>query len=319
MGDSNTAEVLETTTADEIVESVNDPEELEQGESEEGAEQDVELEVVLEGADGSQPITQSKLDGIVSKRTRKLNARNEATQTEATATTEKLTTANQKIALLEMALDQQEQVAFDNPPNPNDYDDGTADPKYAEATHSWVQKVVTGEIQKQSATAPVPEAPVDHDLQHAQKRYCEKAEELGAKGFDESEDRVIAAVGKDVMNHLITTMQNPTLAVAFLGAERNSGKLEELTEILRSGPRGALKFAVELGRLDATLKTKPRAKTQTTPDPDEELEGVTPSAGKSNKHQRAVDAAREKARESGDMTPVLAAKKAAKEAGVNIV
>ena len=64
---------------------------------------------------------------------------------------------------------------------------------------------------------------------------------------------------------------------------------------------------MQIGALEARLEGKPKARTNSAPDPDTELEGA--SAPKQNDFQRKLDKLRDVARETGDIAPVLAFKR----------
>lgn len=319
MGTTNTAETPEVSTEEEAVivepnESENAAEASEVSEEGEEQQEPAEIEVVRSGANGSQPDKQHEINRIVKKRVNKLNKQKAEAQDETAQTADALAVSEQKVKLLTLALEQKAPAETPTPPDPNDFDDGVRDPKYVKALNDFNQPLIAAEVHRQTANlAPVQTETTDPNLERKQTKHYERADKLGAKDFDETEGAAIAILGNNTVNHLIRSSDKSELILYYLG--KNPGQAEEIAELVKADPVTAM---LRIGRLEAELSTKPRANSEPAPDPDEELEGGTPSASKTNKHQRTVDAAREKARETGDMKPVLDAKKAARDAGVTV-
>ncbi len=313
----NTAETPEVSTEEEPVVDVEqlDPEKPDDAgevsdDGEEEHQEPVELEVVRSGEDGSQPDAQHG----IRKRVNKLNAKVAKADATASDAENRLTIEQEKNKLLTMALEQKTPAELPMPPDPADYDEGVRDPKYAQALDQYNQPLIAAEVQRQTANlTPVQTETIDPILERNQTKHYERADKLGAKDFEETEEAAIAILGKDTVNHFINNSEKSELVLYYLG--KNPGRAEEIASLVKSNP---VKAMLQLGRLEAELSVKPRGNSESTPDPDEELSGGSPSAGKTNKHQRNVDAAREKARETRDMKPLLAAKKAAREAGVTV-
>ena len=78
--------------------------------------------------------------------------------------------------------------------------------------------------------------------------------------------------------------------------------------MVKTDPVGALVKAVEIG---GSLSVKPK---NNAPDPETKVE----SGAAVSDWQKRVDKARDKASETGDMKPLIALKKQAKESGVTI-
>ncbi len=318
---TDTAETPEVSTEEEAPKV-----ELEASESEqpkEGEQVDVdgeqpeatEFEVVREGDEGSQP---DKQRGI-RKRINKLNNKIDEAVDGKAVSDEKNSIQAEQIKLLKLALEQKAPVEAVTPPDPNEFDDGVSDPKYIKALNEYQAPFITAEVQKQTSNlAPAQTDEVDPSLVKRQTKHYEEAEKLGAKDFEETEDKAIAILGNDTVKAVIGYSDKSHLILYYLG--KNPDKAEAIAELINSGkPGDSIKATLQLGRLEAELSVKPRANSEPTPDPDEELQGGSPSAGVTNKHQRAVDAARKKVGETRDMAPLIAAKKAAKEAGVTVI
>ena len=124
--------------------------------------------------------------------------------------------------------------------------------------------------------------------------------------YEELEDKAIDILGNDLAKVIMTNTDKSHLIMAHLGA--NPGKAAELVELVNVNPVKALVRAVEIGN-SLSVKTK-----SSPPDPETKVgSGVAVSDW-----QKRIDRARDKAAESGDMKPLIALKKQAKEAGVKI-
>lgn len=320
---SETAETPEVSTEETpvVVEPVESENAAEASEVPDGEEQQepVDVEVVLQGANGSQPDKQHEIDRIVTRRVRKLNAKNAKTEDRASDAEQQLANAQERIKIYELALSQRT-IAADTPPppDPEHFDDGVRDPKYAQALNQYNQPLIAEEVRKQTANlAPVQQETVDPGLERKQRKHYERASELGAKDFDEIEDAAIGILGKETVNHVISEFEESELLVYFLGTKKNQGKAEEIAELIKTNP---IKGVAELGRLSAKLVKQPKGINETTPDPDDEIPGGNPSVGKKNKFQIRVDKAREEAGDGrkGGMKAILDIKKEAQEAGVTV-
>lgn len=310
----DTAESLEASTEDEPIVEIEPTESEKPADASEVSDEDeeqqeaVEVEVVRQGDDGSQPDKQHGIRKRINKLNDKVAHANELTSQAETD----LVLEREKNKVLALALDQAKTTKVLTPPDPADFDDGVRDPKYIAKLNEYNQPMIAAEVQKQTANLSAPE-PVNPDLERKQTKHYERAESLKAKDFDETEDEAIAILGKDFANHLIQNSDKSEMVLYYLG--KNPTQAEEIKHLIATNP---IKGMLQIGRLEAELSIQPRANSEPTPDPDEELSGGSPSAGKTNKHQRNVDAARVRAQENGDMGPVLAAKKAAREAGVTV-
>lgn len=284
------------------------------GEPGEGDGQDeaLEFEIVRTGEDGSQPDNNHR--GI-RKRINKLNARNEELAKELDGSSQEIEHLKQKNRLLEMAAQGKPVKDVNLPPDPYDYD-GVSDPEYQKALSAYTQKQVAAEVQRQAeaGNSLQQKAARDRELEKRQTRHYEEAEALGAKDYEETEDKAIEMLGKSTVNHIISATDKSHLVLYYLG--KNPAKAEALAELVERNPVRAM---MEVGRLEAELNVQKKAKsTNPTPDPDEPLEGGTPSAGHVHALQKQLDAARAKVGKGGDMNEVLAIKRKAKAAGVSL-
>lgn len=229
-----------------------------------------ELEIVREG---SQPEA-DKTVGI-RKRINKLNTKVAiATEGEATANTE-LALEKEKNTLLALALEQAKgNGKAPEMPNPDDFDQGTSDPGFISKQTEYHKSVVTAEVARQVAEAT--QITVDHsdqnvknrDLEQKQTKHYERATDIGAKDYEETEDIAIEALGgNQIVNQIIDNFDDSHILLYYLG--KNVGEAEKIAGLIKSNP---VKGVAALGRLSAELKVKPK-KTKIAPDPDKDLQG----------------------------------------------
>lgn len=252
--------------AEDQLELDSDNQEEVDGEGGEQAEAE-EVEIVLEGDEGSQPESQSNLG--IRKRVNKLNAKVSAAEGAAEDATTALELERQKNKLLQLALEQQNGGApakASGPPDPFDFDDGAKDAKYVDALQEYNRAFIQAEMQAAQEAQP---KPVDNRAVEArQVAHYEAAEKLGVKDYAEAEDKTIEILGQDTAVQMIGSLDNSPQVMYYLG--KNPGKAEQLKELLAQNP---VKGVLELGRLSAGLTTRPKAKRNAAPDPDSELEG----------------------------------------------
>ena len=309
---NNTAENLDENIEEEVVIDLPEEEQDNSGDDSEGEEnQDaIEFEIVRQGEEGSQP--DNKQRGF-QKRVNKLNSKIAVANDAATQASRELETEREKNKLLRLALEQKAPVENVSPPDPMDFDDGVKDAEYIKALNNYNMPIIAAEVQKQTASLRDTSSR-SKELEKKQLKHFERAEELGAKDYDETEDTAISILGKDTVNELIVNSDKSHLVLYYLG--KNPSKAEELAELIKTNP---LKATLQFGRLEAELNVKPKAK-QATPNPDEELEGGSPSAGgQNNIYQKKLDKARKAAESGGSMGDVLKAKREAKAAGVSVL
>lgn len=231
--------------------------------SEEGAE-DQEVEIVRSGDAGSRP---EKQYGY-SNRINKLNQRNAAANAETEQLQKELEIERTKAAMAMQALENQKATA---PPDPDDFDDGVNDPRYAQAKRESDQAAIKAEVTHQvQAMAPAQPA-IDPGIEARQRQHYERATKLGVKNFEDVEDKAIDIIGKDSVNFIIDNSDSSHLVTYYLG--KNPREAENLRALVETNP---LKAVVQIGRLEAELSVKPSTKSQIAPDPDENLSGNAP-------------------------------------------
>lgn len=253
--------------------------------------QDPEVEVILEG-EGDAPSQGETPKGFL-KRINKLNERVD----DATARAER---AEQERELLRMQLEQQKKPQ--GRPRPEDFDSDGAYQSAVDTFEDERLKRMREDIVKEVKKAiPTPQPDTS-----ALEEHYKRAEQLGATGYEEAEDAVIEAVGKDLFKEIATSLPKSERVVYFLG--KNPVKLREIADLLRTNPtQGTL----ALGELQGQLRLK---RKETNPDPETEVHGADSSALSDEQWVSKI----QKARESGKYTTkeIIAMKRQAREAGV---
>ena len=231
-----------------------------------------EFEIVNPADDGSQP--NDNAPGF-RKRINKLNSKVEAAKEEATNVSSELAMERQKNELLQLALDQQKaKPEAVMPPNPLDFDDGAGDPKYVAALHGYNQQFIQDALAKHTA-AQQPAPPTrDVELEKSQTAHYERAAKLGVPDYDDTEDKAIDILGKDIVNQFIKASSHSHKVLYHLG--KNREKAEALGQLIRSDP---IKGVLKLGELGADLVVQKKAR-KSAPNPDKELVGARSGASR---------------------------------------
>lgn len=314
-------ETEDKPTEPETVESEDPPE---GGESEEGGE-DQEAPKVEGDQDGDDDDGSSKqhdIDRTVQRRLKRERKKTATATENAEQQAIELTNEKLKNELLTLALEQKNDIgqAANQIPNPDDFENGTQDPEYIQALTTHTQNstaaLIREEVQKATAgvTAQRNEDDEAHRFTQRREEHIRSSIDLEADDYEETEDAVIDILGQKNVDQIIKASPDAHIILYYMG--KNLHEAESIRDLLASDP---VKGVLQVGRLEAIAKGSPTANLKPTPDPDDELEGGSPSAGQTNRHQRAVDAARLKAQENGDIDAVLDAKKVAREAGVTVV
>ena len=143
------------------------------------------------------------------------------------------------------------------------------------------------------------------NLERKQIKHYERAKETGARDYGEVEDKAIAVLGNDVVNHLIANFDDSHVLLYYLG--KNPGEAARIADTIQSNP---IQGVAEIGALRSELKIKP--KSNNTPDPDEELEGGSPG-GNFDAKEKKLEKLREEAKKTGNMKKLMAFKRKLKE------
>jgi len=283
-----------------------------EGESTKEAEtdaQDQEFDVVREST-GSQPKPAENLG--VRKRINKLNAKFESAKHGEEQANSDLALEREKVKILQLALDQQKEAQPQSAiPNPDDFDSGVYDPGYVKKYQEYQDATLKQEVRRQvdEATKQTVQTHTQtaqtQNLERKQIKHYERAKEIGAKDYGDVEDKAIAVLGNDVVNHLIANFDDSHVLLYYLG--KNPGEAARIADRIQSNP---IQGIAEIGALRSELKIKP--KSNNTPDPDEELEGGSPG-GNFDANEKKLEKLREEAKKTGNMKKLMAFKKKLKE------
>ena len=290
------------------------PQESEESSEESGEAVEPDVEVVRQGTGGSQPPPQHGIQ----RRINKLNARVDTANAGTAQAEGALAHKERENELLKLALDQERSKAKATaPPDPADFN-GVADPNYAQALREFNQPAIDAAVEKRISALPAPQATKpsgDADLAQKQREHYERVQLMKARDFDETEDKAIAILGNGTANEIIRRSDQSHKVLYFLG--KNPDEAEEIKSLIDTDPVAA---TLRIGRLEAELVARPKGNSEPAPDPDEDLQGGTPSAGQSNKFQKKLDKLREKAMDggSGKMRAIIDLKKDAEKAGVTV-
>ena len=146
------------------------------------------------------------------------------------------------------------------------------------------------------------QAQAEEQQKQAQKYlegYAQSKQKLKVPDFEVAEDAVVGKLSVDIQNVILTVADNPAAVVYALG--KNKAKLEEMAKI-----DNPFLFAKELGKLEGKLKVERR---NAPPAPEKVVTG-TVGAGAGDVH---LERLREEARRTGDMSKVMAYKRAQKK------
>lgn len=288
-------------------------------EAEGKTEEEIEAALKSDGEDeviitreGTQPqkFTQQQVDDIVHKRIKRLNNKVEDATSTTSQTNAELELEREKNKLLALALEQakeNKQVQEVKRPDPNDFDDGVLDPEYIKQNDAYIDNMVQKQVEQRvaKATENVSKQNSQEEQSQAllkkQVKHYERAEEIGAKDYEQTEDVALKALGNEVANHIIDNFDDSHVILYYLG--KNPDEAARIAKLIETRP---IKGVAEVGRLSAELKIKPKQK-DITPNPDEEIKGDGNS--QESAIQRRLDKLRDQAVKTGDMKPLMAFKK----------
>ncbi len=316
MGKEATAETTEEEVIDTEAEEVKEELDAEEDKPVEGdedpKEEDQEFEIVRESGE-SQASTAPKQTGF-RKRINKLNQKISTANQERDNANSDNTVLIEKNKILQIALDQARdgKTSPAEPPNPDEYDAGTLDPEFIKKKEAWTDARIDQRISEGIAKAT--QTTVDTqttntkviDLQKKQASHYERAEKIGVKDYEATEDKAIETLGLEFTNHIIEYFDDSQNILYYLG------KNPKETEVLKSLLDENLVLGVaEIGRLRSEIRVRP--KKQTTPNPDAELEGGVPKDATAS--DRKLNKLREEASKTGNMSKLIAFKRELKAKG----
>ena len=260
--------------------------------------------VAVGGKDGSQP---EHLNAIVRKRVNKLNSRNDKLAATNDNLTGDLATANQRIGLMQMQIDQlnagqKTTIEAPKPPDPINFDEGAGDPKYIAALDEYVDRRTAATVKRQLSEQPNLTPTLDRTTEAKQTAHYERAHKLGATDFDEVEGIAIDGLGKAATKAIIKEYENSELIMYYLG--KNPGQLEYFRDLFATDPVHGVRQLDRLKLEDANAVGQNNA-----PNPDEPLEGAVPAGTGANEYEKKLDQLRAQAAVDGNMDAVIAHKK----------
>ncbi len=190
-----------------------------------------------------------------------------------------------------------DQVELGDKPSRDDYE-YDQDDKYETDLIAWHDRKRKHETKKQADKDEVTAA--DERWHKRVSTYDTNKAALKADDFEEVEDRVKAKFSVQQHAIAIHALDKPELFVLAVG--KNQKILDRLSEI-----KDPVKFAVEIGKIEAKLKTtKSKA-----PAPETRLKGTAAIGGSSDKTLAKLEREAEK---SGDRTKIIAHRKMLREA-----
>lgn len=251
-----------------------------------------QLELVLEEDSGSQPPKRASKSSF--RRIKKLADQRRAAENQNAIKDQELAAKEEELQATRALLEQAQLNSAAKIPDPLDYDEGVSDPKYQEAHQAYTQALVQSEFRRQagaSAQAGRPAAEDDRELKKKQHAHYERASKLGFSDYEEVEDVAMDILGVENVNQFIRRSKRAHYALYYLG--QRPDEAEKLAELFETDPiQGVLEFA----RLESRIKSS-KATPKSTPDPDTELPGGTPSA--TERYQKQYNSLLDKATKGG--------------------
>lgn len=261
-----------------------------------------EVEIVREG---TQPqFTQQQVNDIVNKRVKRLNGKvTEASDSSAQSNVE-LDLAREKNKILELALEQAKATkkAEVKLPDPNDFDEGVNDAEYLVQHNNYTQSMIASQVAEQVAKATETVSNTTNQTQRSeallkkQVKHYERADEIGAKDYEATEDKALEVLGQETANHIIDNFDDSHVIMYFLG--KNPDEAKRIAHLLKTQ---AIKGVAEVGRLSAQLQIKPKNKP--IADPDEEI--ISDGNAQSGTNERKLEKLRDQAAKTGNMKPLM--------------
>ena len=251
-------------------------------------EENLGVEVVLESSGEASEKEPRKNFG---KRIQKMNEKIEVAEQNEQKANDDLKKANDRITQLEdqnkirnLADQKKVDVTDPNgPPDPDKFDAGEYDPEYRKQLNAYqdarqdarMDERFTKKVKEVEGTARERQAQnaTDYALEQKQEVHYERAAQMGATDYYDTEDKVITVLGKPAVNTIIKSIPNAHTILYYLG--KNPKKADEITESLKADPVTGINDIAVLG-----TKLKLNKITKHVRDPDKELEGGTPASPK---------------------------------------
>jgi len=261
-----------------------------------------EVEIVVTGED----TPASKVPYGLRKRFNKLNGKISAANDVAEEANRKANMLEEENRLLRLSAQSTRQTSK---PDEDDFETTaeyeTAQEEYDNTRIAKIAKEQAAQI-IQASQAQTTQVSNDAQLEASLSSHYTRADTLKMANYEDLEDKAIDVLGNDLAKIIMAKTEKSHLIMAHLGA--NPAKAEELVELVKSDPVGALVKAVEIGN---TLSIKPK---NNIPDPETKIDPGSPASD----WQSRLDSARDKATTSGNMDQILAIKREAKDAGITL-
>lgn len=294
-----TTEGLEGELGQQQAADQDDPEAGKQANAADEADEEVEIL----HADDSPTSEEGKKRALPPRRVRKLLERNEQLLNEKE-------TLEQQLRLLQMQHSQKSTTKAEPPTlEACGFDEKKYQAALAEYLAGNSRSLLTDELKKLEEKRG--EEAVKQSRKASLEQHYQRADALRVKDYDEAEEAALEVLGRSVVEDIAATIEESERVLYYLG--KNPAKAEEIKKLIDTNP---VKATFALGKLAAGLTLRPKT-NPTQKKPDEPLDGgAAPSSA--NAWQKKLEAARQKAAETGDFSYVQRLKKSAREAGVKL-
>ena len=250
----------EVKEAIETEDEIKTKEELDiesKGELEEGSE---EVEIVVDGEEEPSSVPLYQMKKRLARSSKKLN----------TANTEK-SEAENRAAMLEeenkLLRLQAQQSKPQKRPVEEDFD---SIPEYEKALSDYDNARITEEVKKQTSQViqatqtQTAQTQTSAALDKQVDEHYKRSAELKVPDYEATETVAVDILGDEISRQIVANSKASQLVMYHLG--KNPGKAQELKALIETNPMSGV---MEIGRLEASLKIKP--KNSNAPDPEGKL------------------------------------------------
>lgn len=279
--DLNTEQDDSVDTEEKTEEQEGDQSESDQEQNEEAEADDEIIDVIIEGEEPESNEEEKAPDWV-----RDLRKSHRETQKE---------NKRLKAQLEEKAESKPKEIVLGEKPTLEglDYDSE----KYDSELAAWYER--KREIEKQEEIAKAKQDKEKKAWDGKVANYNEKKTTLNVSDFDDAEENVKESLSVTQQGVILQGAENPALTVFALG--KNPKKLKELSEI-----EDPIEFAFAVAKLETKMKTSRKK----APPPEKKVTGNKPMSGTVDSQ---LEKLREEAARTGDMSKVIAYKRANKK------
>ena len=253
---------------------INDADKGAESQEATGGQAEEEVSVVLDGEPGSQPGGNNNLG--IRKRINRLRGKLETAASEKSGLEKENETLKQELQLWRMSQGKEKTEKEKGAPNPDDYDNGVLDPKYIKANEDHLTEVISARLKKESSDATsLTQAGRDAEERHV--AHYKRADSMGVKDYDATEDAAIKILGKDSALGIIEGgLSNSEALLYYLG--KNPKEAQRLADLVKLSP---IQATMEVGAIASRLKVKRgKSQVQTKTDWEDPLKEVISSENK---------------------------------------